>query len=157
MKPVIIISIVFALLVPITVFAQSSEKTISYSIFDATASIFAGFVMLGIPILIILLIVLKKKGKFTGSLLKKILTIFGLFFSALLVTSIISSNFMSDAEKVEREERIAERESEAEKQQRTEQRNEELRKQREKESSIEYKMENIVLNYKGIDGKVFTI
>ncbi|MCH7561030.1 MAG: hypothetical protein IIC67_06650 [Thaumarchaeota archaeon] len=44
-----------------------------------------------------------------------------------------------------------------EKQQRTEQRNEELRKQREKESSIEYKMENIVLNYKGIDGKVFTI
>jgi len=104
----IILVMTFVLLIPLTVFAQSSEKTIAYSVLDATASIFAGFVTLAIPILIISLIVLKKKGKLTGSLFKKILAIFGLFFLALMLTSIISSNFMSDAEKAERTERIAE-------------------------------------------------
>ena len=139
MKPEIIIAISFA---------QSSEKSIVYSVLDATGTIFAGLVMLAIPILIVLLIVLKKKGKLTGSLFKKILAIFGLFFLAIIITAIISSNFLSDEEKAERDKRIEEQEdklnqAEILQQQIIEQQKAKLEKQKELESQKSLQAEKL--------------
>jgi len=166
MKPVIIIAIAFVLLIPLTVFAQTSEKSIAYSVSNATGVLFVVSIILVLPILIISSIVLKKKGKLTGSLFKKILAIFGLFLLAFLIAGMISINFISDEEKAERAEEREEREhleklkieQELEKQNALKAEDGDLDAKKEYDKlaekyfePTEESVENFVLNYKGQD------
>jgi len=90
-------------------FAQSSEESLGFSVLNVTSYILTAFIVLVIPILIILS-VLKIKGKLTSSIFKKILAGIGLFFLGLIILAITSSTFMSDEEKAERAAEREERE-----------------------------------------------
>jgi len=101
MKPVVIITIIF--LSSFVVFdssAQSSEESLGLSVLNMTSYIFTALVMLIIPTLIILL-VLKRKGKLTSSTLKKILIGIGLSFLGLVILGVAGSMSMSDEENAE--------------------------------------------------------
>jgi len=120
MKSVIIIAIIglfvlgnYAIL---DSFAQNSEESLGTSMFNVSSIIATAFLVLIIPIIIFLLIMLKK-GKLTKSELKFSLIGMGVFFLALMIVGISSFSFLSDEEKVIRtaeieEERRAEEERE---------------------------------------------
>lgn len=85
-------------------FGQSSEESLGSVIASGSGYAVATFVVIGIPILIILLIVLKTKKRLTSSILKKILAGVGLFFlSTMIIIPVISLSFLSDEEISERE------------------------------------------------------
>jgi len=100
MKPVIIIAIAFVLLIiPLQVYAQSSESSPGLLLNDIMVDIVGYFIIFIIPFLIILFTVLKIKGKLRKSLTKKILIGSGLSFLGIFLFMGFTPSFMSEDEK----------------------------------------------------------
>jgi len=95
-------------MITIPAFAQSSEESIgSVGLYAASLGMTI-FIVIGIPVLIISLIVLKKKGRLTNKITKKILLGAGVLFVGMIIFGVTSTFFQSDEELAEREaERIA--------------------------------------------------
>jgi len=115
MKPVIIIAIAFVLLIPTSVFAQSSEESLGHFVTGMVSNMMKVFLILIIPALIILYL-LKRKGELQGVSLKGVSAGLGLLFLGTIIIGMVSVSFHSDEEnaraeaerKIEWEQEIAE-------------------------------------------------
>jgi len=99
MKPVIIIAISVVLLIAsLLVFAQSSEKSLAFSVRESAAYASTAFVILIIPVLIVLGF-LKWAEALSSESLKNIGKVLGLLFLGLIVVNLAAYPFFSDYEK----------------------------------------------------------
>ena len=103
MKPVVIIAIIFlSSFVVFDSFAQSSEESLGLSMKNMAAYILTAIVILIIPILIILLVI-KRKGRLASLTLKKSLGGIGLLFLGVVVLGVAGAMSMSPEEMAEQE------------------------------------------------------
>jgi len=80
----------------------SAEESIGLTILNISATLLTAFVVFIIPALIILALI-KRKGRLPSLTLKKTLGGTGLLFVGLIILGVAGSSFMSDEEKVIRE------------------------------------------------------
>jgi len=98
MKPVVIIAIIFlSSFVVFDSFAQSSEESLGLSVRNMAVYILTAVVFLIIPVLIILLVI-KRKGRLAGLTLKKSLGGIGLLFLGLMILGVAGEMSLSDEE-----------------------------------------------------------
>jgi len=149
MKPKIIILIGLVLLITISSIILNFERSLASTVLTTASYTITLLVFLIIPILIILY-VLKNKEKITSNTVKNFLKGTGLLFLGLFVLGITAAVFDQDDENVKFE-WVSEVEE-------LDNQYEETNPQQSKSVSLsETKYENMVLNYKGKDGKGFTI